>query len=454
MGAALSTLRKYIRAEVNDPKPERKMSTSTITHDGGDDETSFFQDASYDFDAQGIEIGDVIYNTSDGGSLAVIRAFGDSGGANSNDKLYVSAIEGGTDNEYDDGDVAYIYSRHAQKGLDGTRWTDTEVEDALAQSQKMVAVRFGGVEKFDVHQNIKLMSLVDLVNTSGTFQVDETVTGGTNSHAATIRYVGDDFIIISDFITRVNIDNVSGTFLVGETVTGGTNSYTGIVEEVNASYLDLYAVSGTFADNETLTGGTSEATCSVNEASGYSSGVFAAGEELTGGTSSATGKVKASYSANNMYIGQDLPTDLKHLIQARWWNGSTWEYLTRDHIREHTLRTKSSGDPSHYSVFDDKIWLWPNNAIMQYNELHLLYMAWDSSLSADTDTTDFDYKFERLVVLEAAKILAGQKNDEKLYARIVNDVNIVNEDIVGTENNEADHVRQLIDWDGHGGLFL
>jgi len=451
MGATLSTLRKYIRAEVNDPKPSRKMSSSTLTHDGGDS-AAFFQDQSFNFDSQGIEIGDVIYNTSDGGSLAVIRQITDGGATN--DKLVVGSIEGGTDNDYDDGDVVYIYDRHAQRGLDGTRWTNTEVEDALAQAQKIVALRFGGVEKFDVKQDIHVVTKYDLVGTSSTFTVGETVTGGTNSHAATVLYVGTDFIVVNEFITRVPIDNVTGTFKVGEVVTGSTNSYTGVIEEVNAAYLDLYAVSGTFADNETLTGGTTSATCLVNSAAGYSSGVFASGETITGGSSSATGIIKETESANNFYLGQAMPTDVKHLLQARWWTGSNWEYLRRDHIEEYNARDKSTGDPSEYAVFDDRIWLWPNNSTKQYNEIHLFYMAWDSSLSADTDTTDFDNKVERLLVLEASKILAGQANEERTFARIVNDITLINTDIQGTDDNQAYSVRQEIEWNSGGSPFL
>lgn len=464
MGATLSTLRKYVRAEVHDPAPTQKMSSSTLTHDGGNG-AAFFQDASFNFDTQGIVVGDVIHNTTDGGSLATIQQI-TNGGA-TNDKLVVGSIEGGTDNDYDNDDVVKIYDRHAQKGLDGMRFTNTEVDDAITQAQKIVAIRFGGIEKYNVHQDIKVMSKVDLITLSGTFQIGETVTGGTNSHAATIEYVGDDFIVVSRFITRVPIDTVSGTFQVGETVTGGTNSYTGVVEEVNAAYLDLYAVSGTFDDNETLTGGTSAATCAVNSASGYSSAAFAAGETITGATSSATGNAKSASSMNNFYVGQDLPTDLKHLINARWWDGSDWNYLRRDSVFEYELKHKSSGDPLGYLVFgveqlstdtspQKKLWLWPNNSTYQYNELHITYMAWDRTLSETTTVTDFDNTMERLLVLEAAKILAGGDAHDKLYARIVADIQMINDDIEGTENNEPKGVGQVIDWDtgyGPGELF-
>jgi hypothetical protein len=464
MGATLATLRKYVRAEVHDPAPTRKISTSSLIHDGGNG-AAFFQDATFNFDTLGIEVGDVIWNGSDGGSISTIQQITSGGGTN--DKLVVGAIEGGTDNDFDNGDTPYIYDRHAQKGLDGTRFTNTEVEDALAQAQKVVALRFGGVEKFNVHADIKVMCKVDLITISGTFQIGETITGDDNNHAATLEYIGDDFLIFSRFITRVPCDWFSGTFQVGETVTGATNSYTGIVEEVNAAYLDLYAVSGEYNDNETLTGGTSDATATVNSSSTYTSAGWKLGETLTGGTSSATANVKTATTMNNFYVGQDLPTDVKHLINARWWDGSDWNYLKRDSIFEYELRQKSSGDPLGYLVYGSdelstdtnpskKIWLWPNNAIYQYNELHLTYLAWDRALSADTTATSFDYTMERLLVLEAAKILAGGDGDEKLFARIVADILMLNKDIENTDKSEITHVSQVIDWDtgyGPGELF-
>lgn len=459
MGATLSTLRKYVRAEIHDPAPTRKISSSSLIHDGGNDAV-FFQDATFNFDTLGIVIGDVIWNGSDGGSISVIQQI--TSGSGTNDKLVVGAIEGGTNNNFTNGDTPYIYDRHAQNGLDGTRFTDSEVEDALAQAQKVVAIRFGGIQKYNVHQDIKVMTKIDLVTISGTFQVGESVSGDDNSHAATVEYIGDDFIIVSKFITRVPIDGVSGTFQVGETVTGGTNSYTGIVEEVNANYLDLYAVSGEFNDDETLTGGTSAATASVNSATSYSSASFALGETLTGATSSATANVKAATSENNFYVGQDLPTDVKNIINARWWNGSDWHSLRRDSVIEYELHQKSSGDPQNYLVFgtdqlsttttpQKKIWLWPNNSIYQYNELHITYMAWDRALSADTTVTEFDNTYERLLVLEAAKILAGWDNDEKLYTRIVTDIQLIDKDITETDNDDVSHVSQVVDWDGGQG---
>jgi hypothetical protein len=89
--------------------------------------------------------------------------------------------------------------------------------------------------------------------------------------------------------------------------------------------------------------------------------------------------------------------------------------------------------------------------LREYNELHLIYMAWDSALSSDTDQTLFTNKVERLVVLEAAKILAGSVNEDALWTRIVNDIKMLNQDIESTQDNESDNVGQSIDWhSGYG----
>jgi len=454
MGATLETLRKYIRAEVNDPAPLRKLSTLTLTHDGATDNEAFFQDASHNFVTLGVIVGDVIYNTSDGGSLAVIRGFANGGGTN--DKLMVSSIEGGTDNQYDTGDVVQIYDRHAQRGLDGTRWTDTEVEDALAQAQKLVALRFGGVEKTYHDEDIKVMSKIDIVGASGTMVAGETVTGGNEGHTAVVEYVGDTFIVIRDFVTKFSITG-GGSLIVGETVTGATSGVTAIVVLDGTNTLQVKNPSGTFTNGETLTGGTTGTPGIVMNDSGYSSGLFAANEILTGGTSSATGKVKEAYAANNYYIGQDYPTDLKNVIDIRWWNSSMWEPLIRDHIQEYDVRSRSTGDPRVVAVFENKIWLWPNNSREQYNAIQLRYMAWDATLSADTDTTLFDNRMERLIVLEGAKILAGQVNEEQLWQRIVNELQLVEEAVDSSGDNEVSRVRQEINWDsgyGDDGAFL
>jgi hypothetical protein len=455
MGATLATLRKYIRAEVGDPAALRKISTSALIHDGGNG-TAYFSDATFNFITLGVIVGDVIYNGSDGGSLGTISAISANGQV-----LYVVSMEGGTNNDFTNGDTPYIYDRHAQRGLDGTKWTDSEVEDALSQAQKLVAIRFGGVEKYSVKGDIKVMTKINLTVPSGTYTVGEIITGGDNGHTAVVEYVGDDFLIVSTMITEITVDAYAGTFEPLETITGSTNGYTARLITTNGSVtLTIADPSGEFEDDEVITGATSGGTCALDEATTYSSGLFIAGETLTGGTSNATANVRATYAANNISLGQDMPTDLKHLMVARWWDGSHWYPLIRDNIREFTSMASVTGDPFRVSVFgvdqlvsdaapNKKIWIWPSNATKQYNELHLFYMGWDRSLSADTDTTDFDNKVERLVVLEGAKILAGQVNEDELWKRILTEIVMVNDDITGDSRNETSNVAEVMHWD-HG----
>ena len=391
MGATLDTLRRYIRAEVNDPAPLRKLSTLTLTHDGATGSTTFFQDASHNFVTLGVIVGDVIYNTSDGGSLAVIRGFEDGGGTN--DKLMVSSIEGGTENDYDTGDVVQIYDRHAQRGLDGTRWTDSEVEDALAQAQKIVALRFGGVEEFSIHEDIEVQTKVNIDNVSGNYTLGEVVTGGTGSGTAVLEYIASDFMVISQ----------------------------------------TWGAGVKWVDGEEITGGTSGATSDVNEPSGF--------------------------SVNNITVGQGMPSDVKHVISVEWWNSSAWMPVIRDHIQEYNMLPRSTGDPRRAAVYgyEGRLWLWPNNATAQTNTIRIRYMAWDNTLTADTDTTKFDNTVERMVVLEGAKILAGQVNEEQLWQRIVNELQLIEEAIHSSGDNEVSRVRQEIDWNsgyGDDGAFL
>jgi hypothetical protein len=404
-------------------------------------------------------VGDVIRNVTDGGSLATIQLI--SNGGATNDKLTVGPIEGGTDNDYDNGDVVEIFDRYAQRGIGHTRWTNTDVEDALAQAQKIVALRFGGVEKYSVQEDIKVMSKIDLTVQSGTFTVGETVTDGTKGHTAVVEYVGDTFLIVSTFLSKVPVTAVSGTLETGEVITGGTSEETGILETDGTTYLMLENHTSVFTSGETLTGGTSGATVTVDNAT-YAPWVFAAGITLTGGSSSATANVKATYSANNVCLGQDMPTDVKHLLVARWWDGTNWHPLIRDSIQEFTSMASVSGDPTRITMFgvdqivtdaapNKKIWLWPSNATKQYNELHLFYMGWDRTLSADLQTTEFDNKSERLIVLEASKILAGQVNEEELWKRIVTDIQLMNQDMLTTADNEVEYVTDVMHWDGYTG---
>lgn len=428
------------------------MSGSTLTHDGTNGTTDFFQDASFDFDAQGIEIGDVIYNTSDGGSLAIVRAFASSGGANSNDKLMVDSIDGGTTNDYTTDDVVQIWDRYAQKAFDGTRFTDTDIDDAITQVHSIVATRFGGVEASDLTTNIESCSRIELVNVSTTaYTRGETITGGTNGHTVVCEYVGTDFLIVRNHIAKVNVDSVSGTFLVGETVTGSTNSYTGRVEEVNAAYLRLSAFTGTFADNETLTGGTSGATCLVDEASGYGGGLFALAETLTGGTSGATGQVKATYTRGNYMCMFSVPTDLKNVVSIRYWDGTDWTPMRLKYIQEHDINPISSGDPLTAAKWEDKFWIWPSTSVQKYDGLNITYIKWPNIPSAAASSTEMMRYFDRLLVLESALILSRRMEDNDRTSGILNEIARIDRDVFSRDEEDASHVRNTLDLNAYYG---
>jgi hypothetical protein len=73
-------------------------------------------------------------------------------------------------------------------------------------------------------------------------------------------------------VTRIDIDTASGTFQVDEMVSGGTSSAYGIIKKVASSYLYIQILYGTFTDGETITGATSGATTTVDEPNGYTEG--------------------------------------------------------------------------------------------------------------------------------------------------------------------------------------
>ncbi len=399
MEANLSTLRKFVRQEVDDPAPLRKPGpTVSFQHDGGDNQTSFFIDASEDFALLGVVVGDVIYNISDGGSLATIRAIIDAFGTN--DRLDVDSIDGGNDNDYDNGDVVYIFDRHAQKGLDGTRFTNSEVLDAINQAQKQVARKFGGVQKTDIAQDIKVQTKFPIDNISGTFVVQETLTGANNNYTAVVEVAASDFFVVEDFRDA-------------------------------AGDLDTTAL---FEDNEVLTGNTSGATCQVNSPD----------------TSGAVPPALQGYSVNNFNVGQNLPTDLKTLEAAYYWDGSTRRGLGKQYIQELFLHATptSSGQPYIEAGWDDsdRIWLWPHQGFDDLNSLHLIYWGWPSDLSADSDITELDIKYERLLILLSAKILAGQMRDSEMSERLRNDAFEEANDIMTTRSDEPRSFRQELKW--------
>jgi hypothetical protein len=331
-------------------------------------------------------VGDVVYNLTDGGSLAIIRAI-QSSGSGTNDRLFTDSIDGGQNNDYDNNDVIYIYNRHAQKGLSGERFTNAEILDAFNQAQKMVARKYGGVQKTDVHQDIKVQSKVNIDNVSGTFVVGETVTGGTNSYTAVVEYVASDFLVVEDHRDA-------------------------------AGDLDTTAL---FEDDEELTGATSGATCDVN----------------------------GTYTANNFNIGQNLPTDLKFLIGAYYLRNNERYGLGKEHIQERMLTSRSTGDPTRASVYpnQERIWLWPNSSGDQANAIHLIYLAWPTDLSADTDSTDLDDRYERLLVLLASKIMAGAMKDYDMIKRLLADLIMEQADVDTARDPGPRHFREEIKWD-------
>ncbi len=62
----------------------------------------------------------------------------------------------------------------------------------------------------------------------------------------------------------LDLSSIVGTFEVGETVTGGTSGATAIVLEVNVTDLKVGEISGTFQAAESISGGTSSATATVD----------------------------------------------------------------------------------------------------------------------------------------------------------------------------------------------
>ncbi len=70
----------------------------------------------------------------------------------------------------------------------------------------------------------------------------------------------------------LDLSSVLGTFQLGETITGGTSGATGVVDfignftSVPTDQLEAIKVGGTFIDSETITGGTSGATATIDPA--------------------------------------------------------------------------------------------------------------------------------------------------------------------------------------------
>lgn len=67
------------------------------------------------------------------------------------------------------------------------------------------------------------LTVLELSSVSGTFQPNETVTGGTSGATAIVDSVTDDDLFVG---------SVAGTFSVGETITGGTSGATGTLDVI------------------------------------------------------------------------------------------------------------------------------------------------------------------------------------------------------------------------------
>ena len=64
----------------------------------------------------------------------------------------------------------------------------------------------------------------------------------------------------------LTLSSVSGTFQVNETVTGGTSGTTAKVTSISGTTMVIADPTGYLHQSETLTGGTSSATATINQA--------------------------------------------------------------------------------------------------------------------------------------------------------------------------------------------
>ncbi|GAG39614.1 unnamed protein product, partial [marine sediment metagenome] len=177
--------------------------------------------------------------------------------------------------------------------------------------------------------------------------------------------------------------------------------------------------------------------------------LFEDDEQLTGGTSGATCDVNGTYTDNNFNIGQNLPTDLKFLIGAYYLRDNERYGLGKEHIQERMMVSRSTGDPTRASVFpnEDRIWLWPNSSGDQANAIHLVYWAWPPDLSADSDETKLDLRYERLLVLLSAKIIAGRLKDYEMIKRLLADIIFEQADVDTARDPGPRSFREEIKWD-------
>ena len=64
----------------------------------------------------------------------------------------------------------------------------------------------------------------------------------------------------------LTLSSVSGTFQVGETISGGTSGTTSKVTSISGTTMVVSDPTGYFYQSETITGGTSTATATINQA--------------------------------------------------------------------------------------------------------------------------------------------------------------------------------------------
>lgn len=114
------------------------------------------------------------------------------------------------------------------------------------------------LDEFDA-ENIAMlfMGSVNEVSQQASYVTDEAITVPKKDRFYSLanKFVGHYYLDLSD---------ISGTFQVGETVTGGTSNATAVVVAVMPTRLYVKSVSGTFQQGETVTGGTSNATADVD----------------------------------------------------------------------------------------------------------------------------------------------------------------------------------------------
>lgn len=98
------------------------------------------------------------------------------------------------------------------------------------------------------------------------FALSQTVPGSFESNVTIVvdnvpQQPVESFTIVDT--KTLTLTSITGTFSVNETVTGGTSSATGTVIKVNLNNIVVKQATGTFSNSETITGGTSSATATT-----------------------------------------------------------------------------------------------------------------------------------------------------------------------------------------------